>query len=38
MIHLFPDSTDHITKSTNSRPTDQDINISDGNSEMLLDK
>ena len=32
-MHLFPDSTDHITTSTNSHPIDRDINISDGNSK-----
>ena len=32
------DSTDHITTSTNSHPIDRDINVSDGNSKILLDK
>ena len=36
MIHLFPDSTDHITTSTNSPFTDQDINVSDGNNKIAL--
>ena len=38
MIHLCPDSTDHINTSTNSHPTDQDISVSNGSNKMLLDK
>ena len=38
MVHFFPDSTDHISTSTNSHLIDRNLNASGGNNKILLDK